>query len=78
MFEYERGYHKAFIDLTNFYKHNELAIKSFRANKKQEVFFNLIKHLTLNRNERDIFMRYGGDTSTIVISTLDQKVTFGE
>ncbi|HZK60720.1 MAG TPA: hypothetical protein VFC41_01500, partial [Anaerovoracaceae bacterium] len=60
MFEYERGYLKALLDIIDFTEEHSEDLKSMRQ-RKFTFLTNLIRHLLTNRDKMDLFIKYGGN-----------------
>ena len=73
MFEYEKGYFKALLDIVSFtegYRQGLIDIKQ----RKFTFLVNLIKYLSNNRDKRDLFMRYGGSVGVKFSDDKDCKI----
>ena len=73
MFEYERGYFKALLDIINFTEEHSEDLKSMRQ-RKFTFLTNLIRHLLTNRDKMDLFIKYGGCVGVKSSNNKDCKI----
>jgi hypothetical protein len=73
LFEYEQGYFKALLDMSNFVDGHSVMI-NYQRQRKYRLLVNLIGYLLKNRDERELFMRYGGEVEVRINHEKDCKI----
>ncbi len=73
MLEYEKGYFKALLDLSNYIDEHSESIKSLKQCKFTFIY-NLIKYLLDSFERRELFRRYGGDVIVKINHDKDCKI----
>lgn len=73
MFEYEKGYFKALLDIINFTNEYSQVIKDLKQ-RKYTLIVNLIKYLAENRDKMDLFVKFGGSVGVKFSDDKDCKI----